>query len=130
MARVSVDKREVGSARVAFNAALSEDNWGLRFPQSTRVFAKMGREDAQVQSLLRAVMLPIRRASWWISPNGAPEEIVSHVAGDLRMRVLGDDPNSPLGAAFGRVSWDEHLEQALRALQFGHMFFEQVSCWA
>ena len=126
MVKVAVDKREVGSARVAFNSALSEDNWTLRFPQSTRVFAKMGREDAQVQSLLRAVMLPIRRASWWINPNGAPEEIVSHVAGDLRMRVLGDDPNSPLGSAFGRVSWDEHLEQALRSLQFGHMFFEQV----
>lgn len=118
--------REVGSARVAHNFALSEDNWALRFPQSTRVFAKMGREDAQVQSLLRAVMLPIRRASWWINPNGAPEDVVSHVAGDLRMRVLGDDPNSPLGSAHGRVSWDEHLGQALRCLQFGHMFFEQV----
>ncbi len=118
--------REVGSARVAHNFALSEDNWALRFPQSTRVFAKMGREDAQVQSLLRAVMLPIRRASWWINPNGAPEDVVSHVAGDLRMRVLGDDPNSPLGSPTGRVSWDEHLGQALRSLQFGHMFFEQV----
>ena len=118
--------REVGSARVAHNFALSEDNWALRFPQSTRVFAKMGREDAQVQSLLRAVMLPIRRASWWINPNGAPEDVVSHVAGDLRMRVLGDDPNSPLGSPTGRVSWDEHLGQALRCLQFGHMFFEQV----
>lgn len=118
--------REVGSARVAHNFALSEDNWALRFPQSTRVFAKMGREDAQVQSLLRAVMLPIRRASWWINPNGAPEDVVSHVAGDLRMRVLGDDPNSPLGSPMGRVSWDEHLGQALRCLQFGHMFFEQV----
>lgn len=118
--------REVGSARVAHNFALSEDNWALRFPQSTQVFAKMGREDAQVQSLLRAVMLPIRRASWWINPNGAPEDVVSHVAGDLRMRVLGDDPNSPLGSTTGRVSWDEHLGQALRSLQFGHMFFEQV----
>lgn len=126
MVKVAVSKREVGAARVVFNPALSEDNWALKFPQSTRVFAKMGREDAQVQSLLRAVMLPIRRASWWINPNGAPDEIVSHVAGDLRMRVLGDDPNSPLGSAFGRVSWDEHLEQALRSLQFGHMFFEQV----
>ncbi|MCT1491344.1 hypothetical protein M3G47_01300 [Corynebacterium sanguinis] len=118
--------REVGSARVAHNFALAEDNWALRFPQSTRVFAKMGREDAQVQSLLKAVMLPIRRASWWVNPNGASEDVVSHVAGDLRMRVLGDDPNSPLGSPTGRVSWDEHLGQALRCLQFGHMFFEQV----
>lgn len=122
-----VDKpREVGAARVARNFALSEDNWVLRFPQSSRVFAKMGREDAQVQSLLKAVMLPIRRASWWVNPNGAADDVVAHVAGDLRMRVLGDDPNKPLGGVGGRVSWDEHLTQALRSLQFGHMFFEQV----
>ncbi|MCT1411660.1 phage portal protein family protein [Corynebacterium sanguinis] len=121
-----VGLREVGSARAASNLALSEDNWVLRFPQSTRVFAKMGREDAQVQSLLKAVMLPIRRASWWLNPNAAADEVVAHVAGDLRMRVLGDDPNSPLGSSGGRVSWDEHLGQALRSLQFGHMFFEQV----
>lgn len=121
-----VEVREVGSARVSRNRALAEDNWALRFPASSRVFAKMGREDAQVQSLLKAVMLPIRRASWWVNPNGADNTVVSHVANDLRMRVLGDDPNSPIASASGRVSWDEHLAQALRALQFGHMFFEQV----
>lgn len=121
-----VEVREVGSARVGRNRALAEDNWALRFPASSRVFAKMGREDAQVQSLLKAVMLPIRRASWWVNPNGADDVVVSHVANDLRMRVLGDDPNSPIASASGRVSWDEHLSQALRALQFGHMFFEQV----
>lgn len=121
-----VEVREVGSARVGRNRALAEDNWALRFPASSRVFAKMGREDAQVQSLLKAVMLPIRRASWWVNPNGADDVVVSHVANDLRMRVLGDDPNSPIASASGRVSWDEHLSQALRSLQFGHMFFEQV----
>lgn len=121
-----VEVREVGSARVGRNRALAEDNWSLRFPNSARVFAKMGREDAQVQSLLKAVILPIRRASWWVNPNGADDDVVAHVANDLRMRVLGDDPNSPIASASGRVSWDEHLAQALRALQFGHMFFEQV----
>ena len=121
-----VGLREVGSARVARNRVLDEDNWALRFPASARVFAKMGREDAQVQSLLKAVMLPIRRASWWLNPNGAADDVVAHVANDLRMRVLGDDPNSPIASASGRVSWDEHLGQALRSLQFGHMFFEQV----
>lgn len=121
-----VEVREVGQARVGRNRALAEDNWQLRFPHSSKVFAKMGREDAQVQSLLKAVMLPIRRASWWVNPNGADDGVVSHVANDLRMRVLGDDPNKPLASAGGRVSWDEHLAQALRSLQFGHMFFEQV----
>ena len=119
-------KREVGAARTVSNTALAEDNWALRFPASSRVFAKMGREDAQVKSVLRAVMLPIRRATWYLDPNGAPEEVVALVAEDLRMHVKGEDPGKPVAARTGRVSWDKHLEDALRALQFGHMFFEQV----
>ena len=119
-------KREVGAARTMSNDALGEDNWALRFPRSSRVFAKMGREDAQVKSVLRAVMLPIRRATWYLDANGAPEEIVALVAEDLRMHVKGEDPGKPMAARSGRVSWDKHLEDALRALQFGHMFFEQV----
>ncbi|WP_426726898.1 hypothetical protein ACEN17_05055 [Corynebacterium rouxii] len=118
--------REVGHARAVGNRALNEDNPDLRFPNSARVYAKMGREDAQVQSLIKAVMLPIRRANWWVDPNGADEIVTAHVAGDLRMRVLGEDLHAPMGAAGGRVSWDIHLAQVLRSLQFGHMFFEQV----
>ncbi|WP_368921650.1 phage portal protein family protein [Corynebacterium striatum] len=119
-------RREVGAARTVSNTALAEDNWALRFPASSRVFAKMGREDAQVKSVLRAVMLPIRRATWYLEPNGAPDEVVSLVAEDLRMQVKGEDPNKPVAARTGLVSWEKHLEDALRALQFGHMFFEQV----
>ena len=118
--------REVGHARATRNHALAEDNWGLRFPQSAKVFAKMGREDAQVTSVLRAVTLPIRRATWFVEPNGAPDEIVAAVCEDLRLRAKGEDPNKPFAPRTGRVSWEKHLEQALKALQFGHMFFEQV----
>lgn len=119
--------REVGFARGGrANRALSDDNWELRFPASTRIFAKMAREDAQVKSVLRAVTLPIRRATWFVEPNGAPPEIVAHVAEDLRLRVKGEDPNSPVAPRSGRVSWEKHLEELLHALTFGHMFFEQV----
>lgn len=121
-----IARREVGAARTVSNTALAEDNWALRFPASSRVFAKMGREDAQVKSVLRAVMLPIRRATWYLEPNGAPDEVVSLVAEDLRLHVKGEDPGKPVAARTGRVSWEKHLEDALRALQFGHMFFEQV----
>ena len=117
--------RNVGFARVV-NRALEEDNGALKFPRSAGVFAKMAREDAQVYSVLQAIMLPIIRASWWLDPNGADEEVTALVAGDLRMQVLGDDPKKPLGRRSGRVSWDLHLRQALRSFQFGHMFFEQV----
>lgn len=118
--------REVGHARATRNYALAEDNWELRFPHSARVFAKMGREDAQVTSVLRAVTLPIRRATWFVDPNGAPDEIVAAVCEDLRLRAKGEDPNKPFAPRTGRVSWEKHLEQALKAMQFGHMFFEQV----
>ncbi|MGV0327314.1 phage portal protein family protein [Corynebacterium confusum] len=121
-----LNAREVGHARATRNYALAEDNWELRFPHSAKVFAKMGREDAQVTSVLRAVTLPIRRATWFVEPNGAPDEIVAAVCEDLRLRAKGEDPNKPFAPRTGRVSWEKHLEQALKAMQFGHMFFEQV----
>lgn len=119
-------RREVGHARSGRNRALAEDNRALTFPHSAFTFSKMLREDAQVTSVYRAVTLPIRRANWQLDPNGAPPEVVAHVAGDLRLRVRGDDPHKPLAPRAGRVSWEKHLEQALYALPFGHMFFEQV----
>lgn len=118
--------REVGHARAVRNRALEEDNRALSFPRSAQVFAKMLREDAQVTAIFRAVSLPIRRANWQLDPNGAPADVVAHVAEDLRLRVRGDDPHKPLAPRAGRVSWDKHLEQVLYALVFGHMFFEQV----
>jgi len=118
--------REVGYARPARNRALEEDNAVLRFPQSARVYAKMYREDAQVRSVFRAVTLPIRRAGWRLEPNGAPDEVVAAVAEDLRLQVVGESPNAPVAPRRGRVSFEQHLEQALKSLAFGVMFFEQV----
>lgn len=122
----TTDKREVGYARAARNWALDDDNPDLRFPQSARIFAKMYREDSKVAATYKAITLPIRRANWQLADNGAPDEIVAHVAGDLRMSVLGDDPNAPVPRLTGRVSFDKHLEQALYATLFGCMFFEQI----
>ena len=118
--------REVGYARAVRNRALEDDNRALVFPRSADTFAKMLREDAQVTAIFRAVSLPIRRANWQLDANGAPPEVVAHVAEDLRLRVRGDDPHKPLAPRAGRVSWEKHLEQALYSLVFGHMFFEQV----
>lgn len=117
---------EFGHALSSPSGRTAEDNWDLRFPASTGVFAKMGREDAQVTSILKAIGLPIQRADWRLDPNGAPDEIVALVADDIRLPVLGDDAQKPVGRRRGRVSWSEHLQQALLSLQFGCMFFEQV----
>ena len=114
---------EIGHARGVTNRAIEEDNWDLKFPQSARIYAKMGREDTQIKSVLKAVTLPIRRATWFIEPNGAPDEIVAHVSQDLRLHVKGEDPATPLASRNGRVSWDKHLADALKALKYGHMFF-------
>ncbi|WP_010120156.1 phage portal protein family protein [Corynebacterium nuruki] len=117
---------EIGHALSSPAGRTAEDNWDLRFPRSTEVFAKMGREDAQVTSILKAIDLPIQRADWRLDPNGAPPEVVALVADDLRLPVLGEDPHEPVGRRRGRVSWSEHLQQVLLALQYGCMFFEQV----
>ncbi|AZA08707.1 phage portal protein family protein [Corynebacterium pseudopelargi] len=104
---------------------VAEDNWQLTFPNSTRVYSKMLRQDAQVQSILKAVTLPIRRSTWRIDPNGAPDAVVQHIASDLRLPVLGQERGT-VPRRRGRVSWDAHLQKALLALPYGHMFFEQV----
>lgn len=117
---------EIGHASPVGAARLTqEDNHALDFPQSTRVYAKMLRQDAQVQSILKAVTLPIRRATWRIDPNGAPDEVVQHVANDLRLPILGEETVA-VPRRRGRISWDSHLQKALLALPYGHMFFEQV----
>lgn len=121
------NRRELGYARAAQRGRpLYEDNKVLQFPQSAHTYAKMMREDAQITSVYRAVTLPIRRIKWQLDPNGADPEVVSLVAEDLRLKVRGEDPHKPDSPRTGRVSWKKHLEQLLRALQFGHMFFEQV----
>lgn len=117
---------EKGVARVVRNHAVAEDNRELMFPRSSRTFGKMLREDAKVRSVFRAVTLPIRRANWQLERNGADEEIVAHVAQDLRLQVRGEAPDEPVAPQTGRVSWEKHIEQALYALAYGHMFFEQV----
>lgn len=117
---------EKGVARVVRNSAVAEDNRELMFPRSSRTYGKMLREDAKVRSVYRAVTLPIRRANWQLERNGADEEVVAHVAQDLRLQVRGEAPDAPVAPQSGRVSWEKHIEHALYALAYGHMFFEQV----
>jgi len=119
--------REIGHARPAYGFIPEEDNRLLRFPQSAQTFTKMGRQDSQIIAVLKAVRLPIERAVWRIDPNGADDEVVRHVAGDLRLPILGEDGYShSVARSRGRVSWSQHLHYVLMALVYGHMFFEQV----
>lgn len=105
---------------------LLEENWDLRWPHSSRIFAKMDREDAQVRSTLAAVELPPQRTTWRIDPNGADPEMVRLVSEDLRLPVLGEDGRNPIAVTAGHASWTEHLGHAMKYLTYGVYFFEKV----
>lgn len=96
----------------------------LRWPTSVAVYDKMRRQEAQIRSVLRAVVLPILRTDWWIEPNGARPEVVKLVSDDLNLPVKGEAP-TPTRRTRDRFSWNEHLRLALLMLPFGHSFFEQ-----
>src|SRR6185369_2361874 len=97
----------------------------LIWPTSIYVYDQMRRQDAQIKSVLMAVTLPVRSTAWRIDPNGAREEVVKLVAGDMGLPIVGKDPG-PRQRMQDRFSWDDHLRQALLMLPFGHMFFEQT----
>ncbi|WP_230594401.1 DUF935 domain-containing protein [Rhodococcoides fascians] len=102
----------------------------LRWPESIRTYSKMGREDAQVVSVLKAVMLPVIRTKWSLEQNGSSPEVWEHIAKDLGVPKVGTDakgkpPVALRGRSKGRFSLKRHLRDALSCLQYGHSFFEQ-----
>jgi hypothetical protein len=102
-----------------------ETNPDLMWPKSIDVFDKMRREDSQVSSVMRAVTLPIRSATWVLDPTGCKQEVVDFVATDLGLRVKGQAFVSPIRTR-GRFSWQEHMRLALLELVYGFSYFEQV----
>lgn len=98
----------------------------LRWPLSVDVYDRMRRGDSQIASVLRAVTLPVRRTIWRLDPNGARDEVVTLVAEDLGLPVVGAGNSPPPVRTKDRFSWGEHLRLALLSVAFGHMFFEQV----
>jgi len=106
-------------------SAEQEQTPELRWPLSIFVYDRMARQDAQVQSVLRAVTLPLRRTPWSIEAGAASDEVTQFVAKNLGLPVSGKPP-VPSPRTRDRFSWSKHLAQALLMLRYGHMFFEQV----
>ncbi|MEU6582825.1 DUF935 family protein [Nocardia sp. NPDC046763] len=106
----------------------SETTPELRWPLSVNVYDRMARQDSQVQSVLRAITLPVRRTTWRIDPNGARDEVAAFVADDLHLPIVGadDETEQPKRRIRNAFSWSEHVRLALLCMQYGHMFFEQV----
>jgi len=101
----------------------------LRWPLSIDVFDRMRRQDAQVSSVMRAVKSPIIRTQWRIDGTGCDPEVTQFVADNLGLPIVGEpEDDKPAARLRGRdrFSWDGHLRLALLALDFGHMYFEQV----
>lgn len=97
--------------------------WGPSGTGSVAVYSRMEGGDAQIKGLLGATTLPVRRKRWEIDPAGADGEVVEHVADDFNLPIAGDDEWTPNPGGFNH---DRHLAHALRALGFGHFYFERV----
>lgn len=90
------------------------------------VYDKM-RTDPQIHGLIAwGLMMPIRRRSFHVCPNGATDRTATAFAQDLNLPIR-DQPRETTGRTRQRFSHDDHLRHALLAPgAFGHMFFEIV----
>jgi len=110
-----------------WNDLTNERTPELRWPLSIQVFDDMVRQDAQVGSVLNAIVTPILRTGWRIDGSGCRPEVVAHVAGDFGLPIVGQKSDVPAARRRGRFSWSEHLAVAVPDhLQFGHAVFEQL----
>lgn len=102
----------------------------LQWPQSVITYPSM-MNDAQLFSLMMGLILPIKAYHWYLEPNGARPETVDRISTDYNLPVGRPDPANPEGSfnrrrGARRFSFDKHIEDALRALWYGHYYFEQV----
>jgi Zeta toxin len=101
----------------------SESVPDLTWPESVRTYARM-RRDPKITAVLRAMFLPIIRATWAVDPEGIDnDESVQLVASDLGLPVLGEK-NNPRESPIKGFSFADHIRLALLNLVYGHMPFE------
>lgn len=98
----------------------------LQWPRLVQVYDNMRKQDAQVSSVLRAVIYPILRTGWRIDGSGCGPEVTAHVAGDMGLPILGEGNETRPLRGRDRFSWIQHLRMALLMLPFGHSYFEQL----
>lgn len=118
--------REIGVSNPTswWNDLSQEETPELKFPESIKVYNRM-RKDPQVMSVLRAVRLPVQRTTWRLDGAGCRDEVLLPLSEDLGLPVRGRD-NPPRTRTRDRFSWDEHLQNALLCLPFGHSFHEPL----
>ena len=96
----------------------------MRWPTSVTTFDQM-RTDSQLAALITAVMHGVTQLRFLISPNGARPELVTEIAQDLNVPIQGKE-DEPMGRMKKRFSHQRFCSQAMLAVLYGHMYFEQV----
>lgn len=105
----------------------------LQWPRSVQWYDQM-RNDAQCQGLYLGATAALRRYGWYIDPNECDPFYTDLLAADMNLVVGEDAARSALASgaksaklrSSGRFSWYQHLAMALRAMYYGHFYFEQV----
>lgn len=106
-----------------------EQNVKLAFPNSINTYHGM-LTDPQVQGLRTGTTWPIFRMMWYIHPNGAREELVNKISADLNLPIAEKPEDVDLTKFYrrrtqNRFNFMNHIEEALDALVYGFMVFEQ-----
>jgi hypothetical protein len=95
----------------------------LKWPNSVYVYGRM-RNDPQIEALMRGMTMPIRRFIWRIDPSGARATPTQQVADDLGLQVVGQKAKAK--RTKNSFNFFDHLREAMLAMLYGHMYFEQV----
>lgn len=109
----------------AWTPVFSDPNPVLQFPFSVQVYSVMSRTDEQVDSVMRSVSLPIIDAPWSLEDKGVRPEVVQFVRDEIGLPVVGEALRNRQRGQSGIVFAD-HITEALDALTYGFMPFEQV----
>lgn len=112
-----------GQAGSGFTIDYLERTPELVFPASATVFDLMRKTDGQLGGVRRAITLPLLSARWRLVGEGIPAERIAAAEAEF-----GIGPANDARARRRRqgIVWLEHLRDALLALDFGFMPFEQT----
>lgn len=111
----------------------AEQSPELKWPESIVTYDNM-RNDAQCQGLYLGATAAIVRYGWYINPNECDQAYVDLLAADLNLPVGEDAAREQFKQGQKRAklrtqkrfSWYNHLQFALKAMAYGHYYFEQV----
>lgn len=109
--------------KVVLEAASSDPNPDLEFPESALVFKQMSRTDGQVGSVMRAITNSILKAAWDLDEGECRPDVIQFVRDNIGLPAEGAVlPRARLS----NVVWSDHLRDALTCLVYGFAVFEQT----